>query len=430
MASQRNLAEHLLRECTEPVRDPLWGHIYLSRPLLSLVDTAPVQQLGGIRQLGPTALVYPGATHTRLNHSLGVLHVAQRMLMGLTRHSNCPPLSREGAQAFLAAALLHDVGHFPYTHSFKTLPLEDHEVLTGQIVQEGELARRLRSHLHVDPAMVAAIVDQSLPDSGSSEIAFYRSLLSGTMDPDKLDYLNRDAYFCGVPYGIQDLDFALDRIIPDELHGIALDESGVPVVENILFSKYLMYRSVYWHRTVRVATAMVRNAVSLALAAQEVQPEDLYGLDDQLLITLAENSRFAPFHLIRRVARRELLKPVASIPFDSSQQCHTSLEDPTWRHTVTEHIAGELRSAGGTPPEPWEVIIDLPDAISFEADISIAGPRGCEPFAGRSVFAPEVVTRFTTQLRMIRLILPDTAAARLDNPREYLEEALCRITPS
>ncbi len=400
MTEQPAVQDFLLNQQSEAIRDPLWGHMHIAPELLSLIDTPEGQKLAKIRQLGPTAMVYPGATHSRLSHSFGVFHIARSILLRLVHQPDCPALSAEGVRAFLAAALLHDVGHFPYTHSFKTLPLEEHEVLTGRIVEEGEIARRLRQKVRVDPAMVAAIVDQHRPSHGVQEVQLFRNLLSGTMDPDKLDYLNRDAYFCGVPYGVQDLDYALSQVVPDGYNGVALHENGVTVVENILFSKYLMYRAVYWHRTVRAATGMIRKAIFLGLKDQVILPEDLYGLTDDRFFASMDRLDWEPVNLIRRVSQRELLKPAGAIAFDATKASHTQLEDQDVRLVLEQKIAEEL----GVPE--WEVVIDLPDSISFEADIPIRHGDQTKHFSEQSVFSRNVVTQFTTQLRMIRLFVP------------------------
>jgi HD superfamily phosphohydrolase len=261
MNTRDTIIFHLDRDYRKPVRDPVWSNIYLSEELLKVIDSAPFRQLSRIKQLGPAFLVYPGATHTRLNHSLGVFHLSKRMIRTLLGFPSFGVMTLEGVKSFLCAALLHDLGHFPYTHSFKELPLKDHEVLTAEIVQSEPLASLLQNDVGVDPRRVAAIVDESMEPDGDEEVVFFRRILSGTLDPDKLDYLNRDAYFCGVPYGLQDIDFILSRLRPSAENGIALEQTGVSAVENLLFSKYLMYRAVYWHRTVRVATAMIKKAV-------------------------------------------------------------------------------------------------------------------------------------------------------------------------
>jgi HD superfamily phosphohydrolase len=402
MREQPEIIDYLLDQHHAAIRDPLWGHMYISPDLLSLVDTPEGQKLGRIRQLGPTAMVYPGATHNRLSHSFGVFHIARSILIRLVHQPDCPALSGEGVRAFLAAALLHDLGHFPYTHSFKTLPLEEHEVLTGKIVENGEIARRLKERVQVDPAMVAAIVDQRRPSHGVDELRLFRNLLSGTMDPDKLDYLNRDAYFCGVPYGVQDLDYALSQIVPNGYHGVALHENGITVVENILFSKYLMYRTVYWHRTVRAATGMIRKAIFLGLRDAVIRPQDLYGLTDDQFFASMSSIDWEPFSLIHRVSQRELLKPAGVIPFNAALAAHRKLEDQEVRLQLEQQISEQL----GVPE--WEIVIDLPDSISFEADIPIRHGEETQHFAERSVFSANVVSQFTTQLRMIRLFAPSS----------------------
>lgn len=412
------ISRHLTDDYTSPIRDPLWNHIYLSPGMIRVINTAVFQQLSRIKQLGPTFLVYPGATHTRLNHSLGVFHIARRIIMRLVRHPEAPTVSLDGVKAFLTAGLLHDVGHFPYTHSFKSLPLVEHEQLTGQFVQEGELARTIRDEIGIDPAVVAAIVDESLPHHGNDEVRLYRSLLSGSLDPDKLDYLNRDAYFCGVPYGLQDIDFALSRIVPVGYNGIGLEESGVSAVENILFSKYLMYRAVYWHRTVRVATAMIKKAVHMGLQERVIRPDDLYGLDDELFVARFAGHPYPPFELISQVGTRRLLKPAADISFDSNNAAHQRLTAIAVREEIERRLASELKV-----PE-YQVIVDLPDPVSFEAHFPIFVDGAAHEFAGRSVFSPDVVSRFTETIRRIRLMIPATAAARVTDPRRTLEDAI------
>lgn len=423
MTGQQEILRYLDEAFTEPVRDPLWGHIHLTPALLSLVDTGAFQQLSRIRQLGPTYLVYPGATHTRLNHSLGVLHLARRLLQQLLRHPETPRLSLQGVRSFLAAALLHDLGHFPYTHSFKSLPLREHEELTGLLVQSGEMAHKLRHNLEVAPETVAAIVDTSLPAGEDREIPFYRSLLSGSLDPDKLDYLNRDAFFCGVPYGIQDVDFALARLVPAGDGRIGVDQAGVAAVETVLFSKYLMYRAVYWHRTVRVATAMIKNAVYRALQEGVLVPEELYGLDDELLLSRLDEETFPPFELIRRVGRRDLLKPLAEIPFSEKIPGHRLVEDNRRRQELEAEIARDLRGRGHRSLQDHQVLLDLPDAISFEADLPVLS-REVSNFSEESVFSPSVVSRFTATLRKIRLVAPPETARTMGDPLQYLQELL------
>jgi uncharacterized protein len=396
---------HLDRDFTRAVRDPLWGHIYLTDGLMRLVNTDAFQQLSRIKQLGPAYLVYPGATHTRLSHSLGVFHVAHRVVRRLVSLPDAPDLTLEGVIAFLCAALLHDVGHFPFTHSLKELPLEEHELLSRQAVTSGELAERIRSDVGIDPATVGAIIDETAPDNGDPEIGLFRRLLSGALDPDKLDYLNRDAYFCGVPYGTQDIDYVLSRLLPLGYEGIALDASGVSAVENILFSKYLMYRAVYWHRTVRIATAMVKKGLFLALANGLVQPADLYGLDDESFFGRFSSRTEPPFSLVEAVYNRRLHRPVAelAIPEDSSiLERLTSLPN---RLDAERRLAALIAEAG-VPVSDQDVVIDLPEGISFEVSFPVIEDGAKVDYtASGTVFTRQVVDDFTHTLRRIRVMI-------------------------
>ncbi|MFW5717162.1 MAG: HD domain-containing protein [Spirochaetota bacterium] len=416
---------HLDRDFTTPIRDPLWGHIYLSDGLVSILDSVEFQQLAKIKQLGPSHLVYPGATHTRLAHSLGVYHIARRMIRALLTYDEAPPLSKEFVTAYLCAALLHDLGHFPFTHSLKELPLVEHEALAAAMVQEGDLARRIRDRVGADPAIVARIIDESIDDGGCAEVRLFRRLLSGSLDPDKLDYLNRDAYFCGVPYGTQDIDFAISRLRPNGMDGIALLSSGISAVENILFSKYLMYRAVYWHRNVRVATAMIKEGLYRALNEGLIHERDLYGLTDESFYAGFSARTEEPFELIRRVYDRQLYIPAADLAFDDSRESHRRLEDLPQRAAVEER-AQELVSARlGRPIAPLQVIVDIPEAVSFEVNFPVIEQDTVldYPDAG-TVFTPHVIGDFTRTLRRIRLILEPRIAAELNDPRALLAEAV------
>ncbi|HUX13829.1 MAG TPA: HD domain-containing protein [Spirochaetia bacterium] len=423
MNTKDSIIWHLDREYTAPVRDPLWKHIYLSPGLMKVVDSPDFQQLHRIKQLGPSYLVYPGATHTRLNHSFGVFHLARRIIRALLSFDSCMPLSVEGVKAFLCAALLHDVGHFPYAHSLKDLPLRDHEQLTGQIILSSPLREIIRSDVGTDPEFVAAIVDLSHP-ADNDEVAFFRHILSGTLDPDKLDYLNRDAYFCGVPYGIQDIDFAISRMRPFGSAGLAMDISGISAIEHILFSKYLMYRAVYWHRTVRVATAMIKKAVLLALRDEVIRPEELYGLDDELFFSRLSGIDYPPFELITRVPNRELYRVVWDTPFHENDPIHQRLTELETR-TEAEAVIADRLSTPKLSLRPEEIIIDIPENISFEVTIPVVNDAGVVDYMDSgTVFTHQVVEDFTRTLRRVRLIVSPRAATLVGNAPVLLAEAL------
>jgi HD superfamily phosphohydrolase len=414
MDDRTRILDHLDNEYTEPVRDPVWGHIGFSRPLLRIVEHEQFQKLGRIRQLGPTALVYPGATHTRLAHSLGVFHLARRLAASLVRRSPHAGVSLEGVKAFLAAALLHDIGHYPYAHSLKDLGVEPHESLATRVILE-ELAPIIRAELRVDPETVAAIIDHRMARDDDVDVRFFRRLLSGVLDPDKLDYLNRDAYCCGVPYGIQDVDFALGEVWPHARAGLAISRKGVTAIENILFSKYLMYKTVYWHKTVRIATAMIKKALVVGLRDGAIRREDLYGLDDEEFFARFTPARCPAFHLIADVRRRVLHRQVLRLPFRADLAEHRALESGAARAALEDRIAAEAADVLGRPVPSESIVVDVPERISFEADIPVVDdPHARAEGEARAAFADRALADLPGALRCITLSIAreeDLAAA-------------------
>lgn len=415
---------YLTSSCTEPLRDPVWGTIMLPQSFMDLIASPDFQKLSGIRQLGPTYLLYPGAVHTRLNHSVGVYAIARKMLLTLIhrRLSDAVqlPFTLHGIKSFLAAALLHDIGHFPYTHSLKDLPLTSHETLAAEIILgRKQISRLLSQTIGADPEMTAAIIDDTIPSS-DPETAIYRSLLSGTLDPDKLDYLNRDAFFCGVPYGLQDVDYILTKIALTETNRMGIEEHGLSSIEHLLFSKYLMYRNVYWHTTVRSATAMIRKALYLGLREHRMMPEDLYGLDDEGFFHMTGAIDYEPFETIQLVRRNQLFKAILNIPYDPLNPRHTELRESEKRSLAEEELRSLINRDSNAGLTPCQVIIDIPEPISLESDVPvITAENGTISFIEAGpVFTAPVIEGFVKALTRIRVFLP----GHIDIDRQILSD--------
>jgi HD superfamily phosphohydrolase len=355
-----------------------------------------------IFQLGPAYYAYPGATHTRAGHSIGVYHLARRLAANLAEKGAGDWMSAGGVRSFLCAALLHDLGHFPYTHSLKELPLDSHEALTGKLIRTGPV-QGLVAAAGADPEFTAAIVDTSI-DSGDRELLFYRRLLSGVLDPDKLDYLNRDARYCGVPYGAQDVDFIFSRLLPHKDRGIDIDSRGIPSVESVLFSKYLMYRTVYWHRQVRSATAMIKKALLAGLRDGTIAGGDLYGLDDQSLFRLMEEKKHPLFSLAGDVKNGTLYFEAAAFPFDET--AHQNLLDIGARHLYEEALAAETARQTRRGKAPADIIIDLPEPVSLESNLYVRD-ESCAFSQSSSAFGENTVRAFVKSLRIVRIFSPD-----------------------
>jgi len=400
---------------TVPVRDALWGHIYLTPGLAALTGSAPFMRLGRILQLGPAFFVYPGATHTRASHSLGVYHLARRLLIKLYE-KGASWLSPQGAVSFLCAALLHDLGHFPYTHSLKELALEPHESLSRNLIL-AEPIKSLIGKAGGEPELSAAIVDKTMDCAENEELRFYRRLLSGVLDPDKLDYLNRDARYCGVPYGAQDVDFIYARLTPNRDQGVEIDSRGIPSVESILFSKYLMYRTVYWHHQVRSATSLVKKALLAGLEQGIIAAEELYGLDDQgLFRLLASRGEFPLFSRAARIRDGALYTESASFPYDNEK--HEPLLDIKKRRSQEEALAAEITRVTGKSMNAEDLIIDVPEPVSFEADLFISD-ENCAFKQSSSIFRDMGTDLFGSHLRIVRIF----TAFSINIPESILHNA-------
>jgi hypothetical protein len=233
--------------------------------LFRLINAAEFQRLRRVRQLGMASLAYPGADHCRYSHSLGVMETARRMLQQL-RHSAGVDEAEE--TTCLAACLLHDLGHGPFSHLFERMSGFDHEGVTRRIIEDpdSEVHQILARHDAQLPRMVSEFV------AGSAKRTFLCDVLSSQLDADRLDYLLRDNLMTGSRYGDYDLGWLLHSLTIDSAtNRLAVIWKGVSAVEAYLQSRYHMYRNVYFHKVVRSAEGMVTLALQRAkrLAVQE-----------------------------------------------------------------------------------------------------------------------------------------------------------------
>jgi HD superfamily phosphohydrolase len=394
----------LERGFSAAIRDSLWGHIYLTPGMEGLTKSAPFMRLHRIFQLGPAYCVYPGATHTRGAHGIGVYHLARRLLKNFAEQGADEWMTPVGVRSFLAAALLHDLGHFPYAHSLKELPLLKHEALTAAVIIT-EPVKSLVAAAGADPYMTAGIIDVQLPGGADQELRFYRKLLSGVLDPDKLDYLNRDARYCGVPYGVQDVDFILSRLRPHRERGIDIDSRAIPSAESLLFSKYLMYRTVYWHPGVRAASAMIKKALLGGLKNRRITQEELYTMDDQSLFHWMAQAKDPLCALGDMVRDGRLYIPGAEFPY--VDRLHHNLLELDERSRYEEALAEKFSVLFGHPIGPESVIIDIPEPVSFEIDLYVPD-EGCYFEQSSGVFKVETVQGFIASLHRVRIFVDPT----------------------
>ena len=248
------------------IRDPLWNNIRVDPLALRLIDTRVFQRLRYVRQLGWAYLVYPGATHARFEHALGAYHLAGLTLRLLDERGDLRGVDPIEGAIVRAAALLHDVGHYPFSHALEEIGAPHHEQVARPLITTGQVADVLRTLAPDAPERVFALI------RGKSHSPL-QGLVSGSLDLDKIEYLKRDALMCGVPYGEIDVDRLMNALtVVNDSTGrgahIGVLEKGLSALESLLFAKYQMYRNVYWHHAVRSATAMYKRLVDDALAGE------------------------------------------------------------------------------------------------------------------------------------------------------------------
>jgi HD superfamily phosphohydrolase len=337
----------------EIIRDPLWNNIRVDPLALRLVDTAAFQRLRYVRQLGLAYLVYPGASHTRFEHALGAYHLAGRALAMFAERDDVRLFDREAVQVVRCAALLHDIGHYPYSHALEEIGALHHEEVARPLVTTGAVADVLRAELGADaPERIMALI------RGKSDSPL-QGLISGSLDLDKIEYLKRDAFMCGVNYGDIDVDRLLNSlvVVTDPERGapaVGISEKGLSALESLLFAKYQMYRNVYWHHAVRSATAMYKRLVDGALRAGSLDAETLAGFTDEGL--LHELGQRAPSPLLSALRERRLYKrvfecPAAELPADGGEWI---ADDRALVVAVEDQLAREVGLA------PGELLLDYP----------------------------------------------------------------------
>ncbi|MCQ4332724.1 HD domain-containing protein [Natronomonas sp. F2-12] len=274
------------------IKDSVHDHIAIEGIAADLLDTPAVQRLRRLRQLGTVGLVYPSANHTRFEHSLGVYHLARAALDRLG-------IAGRRRKRLEAAAILHDVGHTPFSHNIESVVARRTGRMHDEVddlLGEGEIARILALH-DVDPAAVTDLI------AGDGE---FGQLVSGELDVDRMDYLVRDAHHTGVPYGTIDTGRLVRelRFVDGEL---VLAEGNVQTAESLLVARSLMNPVVYNHHVARISKAMLRRGTEKLLAAGEVTAEELRRMDDaDLLVCLRSTAETA--ETARRLDTRSLFK--------------------------------------------------------------------------------------------------------------------------
>jgi HD superfamily phosphohydrolase len=281
------------------VRIPPEQNVPFTPRVRALVDTAEFQRLSQITQLGLVSRVYPGARHTRFEHALGVFNNSLKYLWQLGHDPRFTETVDTGsAELLMVAALLHDLGHWPFCHPIEDLGLpgfSPHEELAAAFLAPGsELADVLKTDWHIVPQDVLDVLSKQ---TDLPQRKLLRSILSGPIDIDKLDYLERDSLHAGVPYGRHfDKQRLIQSLILNEQgDGLAITSKGRTAAELMVFARYVMFSEVYWHHAVRAATTMFGRAfftlhaqLDLKQLFRLTEPEMIRQLQDHAAGTPAE----------------------------------------------------------------------------------------------------------------------------------------------
>ncbi|GAA0522879.1 hypothetical protein SAMN04488066_105158 [Halorubrum aquaticum] len=330
------------------VKDTVHDHIEIDGVGADLLDTPTVQRLRHVKQLGTVQLVYPSANHTRFEHSLGVYHLARQAL---------DHLGIEGRQAdrIEAAAMLHDVGHGPFSHNLESLTHRrtgKYHDDVEELLDGGEVGEVLREH-GLDPGTVAGVV------AGEGT---YAGLVSGELDVDRMDYLVRDAYHTGVPYGtidterfVRELTFVEGVESGGDSPALVLDEGNVQTAESLLLARALMNPVVYTHHVARISKAMLRRAAAELLDATATSAAELRRMDDHDFLAAIRDCP-ATTELSRRYDERDLYKRAVWAEYgDVPDRVHDA--DHASELALEREIAEEASVARedvilDVPPEP------------------------------------------------------------------------------
>lgn len=281
------------------LKDPLYGFISIEEPFKSLIETREFQRLRNIKQLGLSYLIYPSANHSRFEHSIGAFCLAQKIIKKISAEKAAKQKKIPYKNEFMAAALLHDIGHYPFSHAIeKFIGLANgasHEKQTINIIHSGKIAEILKkSGLNIE------IICDFIGGKGK-----FGKLIAGQIDVDRLDYLKRDSYYTGVAYGAVEIDVIIKSMeVIGKKYFIA--EKFLPAFESVLIARYLMYSMVYMHRRTLIANSMLRAAFKEAILAGEILPGKIVKFDDIDFIAKLRSSETAAKELIDWITNRDL----------------------------------------------------------------------------------------------------------------------------
>jgi len=338
------------------IKDPIHGYVHISNVEKDIIDTLPLQRLRRIKQLVFADLVYPGANHTRFEHSVGVMHLA-----GILGRSLPVEMSEDDIQRVRLAGLFHDLGHGPFSHTFEQILLKKlnktHEDLTPWIINGTELKDILTDH----GFKVADLAELAIGRS-KREHAFINQMITSAVDVDKMDFLVRDTHHTGAEYGKVDiyrLIYTMD-VLDDTL---VVDSSALPTLEAFLIARVESFKAIYYHKTARAAQILLVKAMEAA--DEEIgicdfkTPEEYIEMDDYSLWSELKKCKRSR-QIIKDLERRRLLKCAYEREVQAEDKAVSSLFG---LEGIRKQVEDEIAALAGVPS--GEVFIDTPSLPSI-----------------------------------------------------------------
>jgi HD superfamily phosphohydrolase len=401
---------------SQVVRIPDQTDVPVTPRVRRLIDSSVFARLRDVSQLGLVSFVYPGATHSRFEHSLGVYRNALLYLQHLARYSEVAQLIEPSqAECFLVAALLHDVGHWPYCHPMEDLQLSGwptHEETAAEFLESTEMQQMLREDWGLPSTAILSLLNKQVTNPGDRLLS---TMLSGPIDIDKMDYLYRDSLHAGVPYGRQ---FDAPRVIAslclnENRDGIAITEKGRAAAELMVFARYIMFSEVYWHPAVRSATAMLQRAVYLLRDSMSPRTLLTQG-DDFVRQRIRQNLCGTPGSGLAEGlfgSRRELFKRSSQFSYFDEPELFAKLSRRPYGMLVaaSQYLADGLTQEVRQPIHVNDILIDAPPIgleVQFKVDVKMEGSQRLRSLGEISPVVQALATRqFDDFVKRVRIFV-------------------------
>jgi len=400
------------------IHDTVHGSVRVDGVLRDLMETYDFQRLGGIRQLGLAYLVFPGANHTRFEHSVGTAHVAGEMAKSL----DIPADERTLVQC---AALLHDLGHGPFSHTLEaTLHRKlgvDHMELTKRIIrgEESLVAPEARKALPKGQTICSVLEKHGVPPDEVAELVhgkpypslsqlpfkcgrhpmfggrrYLQDMIHSALDADQIDYLLRDAHYTGVAHGGIDVDRLVNTM---GLHKgeLVVHEKGVSAVEGMLVARALMFTSVYFHKTVRIAELMISRAAEGALDADMTHIQGM--VDWELMAWLRERGKYQR-EMVEMLKHRSLFKKAYGVTLDDLGPERRERLAELGDFAKLRRVEDAICDRAGAPRGSAMIDLPHPDLLLSEprigkADVKVLTSRGLKSFSSQTPFGKAIRDR-------------------------------------